>query len=177
MTGPRLVIAGPGANLPPASFAEEKGCKVKIKIIDSRLHDWGLPRYQTPGAAALDLFACLDAPMQILPQAAAVLIGSGLALSFEEMSCAGLVLPRSGLGHRGLVLGNAVGLIDPDYTGEAMISVWNRNRADSQPITIRPGERIAQLLFVPILRPELQIVDDIATGTERAAGGFGSTGR
>ena len=106
-----------------------------------------------------------------------VLIGSGLALSFDDLSLAGLVLPRSGLGHRGLVLGNAVGLIDPDYTGEVMISAWNRNHADSQPITIRPGERIAQLLFVPVLRPEWQFVDDIAVQTERAAGGFGSTGR
>lgn len=150
---------------------------MKIRIIDSRLHDWGLPRYQTPGAAALDLFACLDAPLQVLPQAAAVLIGSGLALSFDDLSLAGLVLPRSGLGHRGLVLGNAVGLIDPDYTGEVMISAWNRNHADSQPITIRPGERIAQLLFVPVQRPEWQFVDDIAVQTERAAGGFGSTGR
>lgn len=150
---------------------------MEVRILDPRVRDWGLPRYQTPGSAALDLFACIPDRLLIHPQEPAVLIGSGLALGFRDMNCAGLVLPRSGMGHRkGLVLGNTVGLIDPDYTGEILISAWNRNPSGSAPIQICPGDRIAQLVFVPILRPELTVVDELGTATQRAAGGFGSTG-
>jgi dUTP pyrophosphatase len=150
---------------------------MQIKVLDPRVFDWGLPQYQTAGAAAVDLFACVDDVMQLGPQAPAVLVPSGIAISFGDMSLAGLVLPRSGLGHKkGLVLGNTVGLIDPDYAGEILISVWNRNPVGSEPIEIRPGERIGQLVFVPVLRPSFEVVEAFAQKTERGAGGFGSTG-
>ena len=150
---------------------------MEVRILDPRIRDWGIPDYQTPGSAAVDLFACLDAPLDIAPQAPAVLISAGIALSFDDFSCAALVLPRSGQGHkRGLVLGNSTGLIDPDYTGEILISTWNRNPPGSPPITIQPGERIAQMIFVPVLRPIFAVVDSFSRETTRAAGGFGSTG-
>lgn len=156
---------------------KRKGPRVEIRIIDQRLHDWGLPRYQTEGSAAIDLFACVDAPVELSPQAPAVLVPSGIALNFGDFGFAGLVMPRSGAGHkRGLVMGNTVGLIDPDYTGQIFISAWNRNPAGSAPIVIEPGERIAQLLFVPVVRPELRVVDEFSSATARGAGGFGSTG-
>ena len=150
---------------------------MELRILDPRLKDWGLPRYQSAGAAAIDLMACIDAPLLIAPQAPAVLVKSGLALSFGDMGLAALVLPRSGLGHKkGLVMGNGTGLIDPDYPGEIMVSAWNRNPAGSDPIEIQPGERFAQMIFVPILRPDFEVVETFSTGTERGAGGFGSTG-
>lgn len=150
---------------------------MEVRILDPRLRDWGLPAYQTPGSAAVDLFACIDAPLDIAAQAPAVLISAGIALSFDDLSMAGLILPRSGQGHRrGLVLGNSTGLIDPDYTGEIMVSTWNRNPAGSPPITIQPGERIAQMIFVPVLRPDFTVVNRFSRQTLRAAGGFGSTG-
>lgn len=148
-----------------------------VKILDPRILDWGIPDYQTAGSAAVDLFACLDAPLSIAPQAPAVLISAGIALSFDDFGCAGLILPRSGQGHkRGLVLGNSTGLIDPDYTGEILISTWNRNPPGSAPIVVEPGERIAQMIFVPVLRPQFTVVDQFSRATARAAGGFGSTG-
>lgn len=150
---------------------------MEVRILDPRIHEWGLPDYQTPGSAAIDLFACLDTALDVAPQAPALLISAGIALSFDDFSFAGLILPRSGQGHkRGLVLGNSIGLIDPDYTGEIMISTWNRNPAGQPPITIQPGERIAQMIFVPVLRPRFTVVDAISRSTARAAGGFGSTG-
>ena len=150
---------------------------MEVRILDPRIRDWGIPDYQTPGSAAVDLFACLDAPLDIAPQAPAVLISEGIALSFDDFSCAALVLPRSGQGHkRGLVLGNSTGLIDPDYTGEILISTWNRNPPGSPPIAIQPGERIAQMIFVPVLRPAFSVVDRFSRETARSAGGFGSTG-
>ncbi|WP_323038571.1 dUTP diphosphatase [Gemmobacter sp.] len=150
---------------------------MQIKVIDPRLNDWGLPAYQTAGAAAVDLFACIDAPLAIVPQSPAVLVPSGIALSFGDFSFAALVLPRSGAGHkRGLVMGNSVGLIDPDYTGQIMISVWNRNGPGTDPLLIEPGERIAQMIFVPVVRPEFQVVAEFSEQTARGAGGFGSTG-
>jgi len=150
---------------------------MQIKVLDSRVFDWGLPRFQTEGAAAIDLFACVDETVSIESQAPAILINSGIAISFGDMSIAGLVLPRSGLGHKkGLVLGNTVGLIDPDYSGEILISVWNRNQAGSPPIEIQAGERIGQMVFVPIVRPEFDVVGDFSQQTLRGAGGFGSTG-
>src|SRR5690554_6702281 len=108
---------------------------MQIKVLDPRVFDWGLPRFQTEGAAAVDLFACVEDVVLLQPQAPAVLINSGIAISFGDLSLAGLVLPRSGLGHKkGLVLGNTVGLIDPDYAGEILISVWNRTAVGTAPI-------------------------------------------
>lgn len=150
---------------------------MEVRILDPRILDWGLPAYQTPGSAAVDLFACVDAALDIAPQAPAILISAGIALFFDDLSCAALILPRSGQGHkRGLVLGNSTGLIDPDYTGEILISTWNRNPAGSPPITVQPGERIAQMIFVPVLRPTFAVVETFGRETARAAGGFGSTG-
>jgi dUTP pyrophosphatase len=150
---------------------------MEIRILDPRLHGWGLPRYQSDMAAAIDLHACLDEPVTLLPGAAPELVSSGLAVHIADPGIAALVLPRSGLGHRkGLVLGNLVGLIDPDYTGPILVSAWNRAGAGSEPIVLQPGERFAQMLFVPILRPQFRIVDEFAVETARGAGGFGSTG-
>lgn len=149
---------------------------VEVKILDPRLETWGLPRYQSELAAAIDLYACLDEPAHLPPQAAPLLIPSGIAVNMNNPHIAAVVLPRSGLGHKkGLVLGNLVGLIDPDYTGQIMISVWNRSEPGTEPVLIQPGERIAQMMFVPVLRPRLQTVTDFSTITARGAGGFGST--
>ena len=150
--------------------------RVELKLLDPRLKAWGGPAYQTAGAAALDLHACLDAPLAIAAGAPAVLIGSGLALHLADPHLAALVLPRSGLGHRaGLVLGNGVGLIDADYVDEIRVSVWNRNPPGGAEITITPGDRIAQLMFVPVARPVFAVVEAFSQGSDRA-GGFGSTG-
>lgn len=150
---------------------------IEIKILDPRLNTWGLPKYQTPLAAAIDLFACIDAPMRIEPQHAAVLVPSGIALHMDSPDLCAVILPRSGLGHKkGLVLGNSVGLIDADYTAQCFISVWNRNPPGSEAITIEPGERIAQMMFLPVVRPQFQVVDEFSRSSERGAGGFGSTG-
>ena len=150
---------------------------VELVVLDQRLHGWGLPTYQSAMAAAIDLHACLDAPIEIAPGAAPVLIPAGFAVHMADPAMAALILPRSGLGHRkGLVLGNTVGLIDPDYTGPIMVSTWNRNPPGADPIILQPGERFAQLLFVPILRPQLSVVDGFTASSNRGAGGFGSTG-
>ncbi len=150
---------------------------VEVKILDDRIHDWGLPRYQSAMAAGVDLFACVEVVLEVHAQTAAVLVPSGIAVHIGDPMIAGLIVPRSGLGHRdGVVLGNLVGVLDADYTGPLMISVWNRNPAGSPPIVIKPGDRIAQLLFVPVVRPAFRIVDHFSAGTVRGAGGFGSTG-
>jgi dUTP pyrophosphatase len=150
---------------------------IEIKILDPRLNTWGLPKYQTPLAAAIDLFACIDAPLRIEPQKPALLVPSGIALHMDSPHLCAVILPRSGLGHKkGLVLGNSVGLIDADYTAQCFISVWNRNPGGSEAITIEPGERIAQMMFLPVIRPEFQVVDEFSRSSERGAGGFGSTG-
>lgn len=150
---------------------------IEIKILDARLNSWGLPKYQTPLAAAIDLFACIDAPMRIEPQQAAVLVPSGIALHMDSPELCAVILPRSGLGHKkGLILGNSVGLIDADYTAQCFISVWNRNPPGSEAITIEPGERIAQMMFLPVVRPQFQVVNEFTRSSERGAGGFGSTG-
>lgn len=149
---------------------------VELRVLDERLHAWGLPRYQSDHAAAVDLHACLDAPLTIASGDPAVLIPAGFALHIADPAVAALILPRSGLGHKkGLVLGNSVGLIDPDYTGPIMVSAWNRNQA-GDPIVLQPGERFAQLLFVPVLRPALALVPAFTASSARGAGGFGSTG-
>ncbi len=150
---------------------------IELKLLDQRLRQWGLPRYQTGQAAAIDLHACLDAPLELPPGAPPTLVPSGIALHMADGGMAALVLPRSGLGHKkGLVLGNLVGLIDADYTGPILVSAWNRNPPGSEPITIAPGERFAQMVFVPILRPDFAVVEEFSMDSSRGAGGFGSTG-
>ncbi len=150
---------------------------VELVILDPRLHEWGLPTHQSAMAAGIDLHACLDAPLAITPGTAPCLIPAGFAIHMADPAMAALVLPRSGLGHRkGLVLGNLVGLIDPDYTGPILVSAWNRNAPGTGPIMLQPGERFAQMVFVPILRPVLTVVDGFSAPSARATGGFGSTG-
>ena len=155
--------------------------KVALRILDPRLPGWGFPHYGSEMAAGLDLHACIDEPLVLRPQAPAVLISAGIAFRIGDPEWCALVLPRSGLGHReGLVLGNTVGLIDADYQGTCFISAWNRNPARSDrnggAIVIRPGARIAQLVFTRIFRPEFSIVDEFREADGRQEGGFGSTG-
>ena len=148
--------------------------KVQVKVLDKRLgQQWTMPSYATAGSAGLDLRACLDEAIQIEP-GQTVLVKTGLAIYIEDTNFAGLILPRSGLGHKhGIVLGNLVGLIDSDYQGELMISVWNRGQ---QTFTLEPGERLAQYVLVPVIQAEFEQVDEF-TATERGAGGFGHTGQ
>jgi len=146
--------------------------KLDIKILDPRIKD-NLPHYATAGAAGLDLRACIDAPIELKP-GATELIPSGIAIHVTDPGLAAVVLPRSGLGHKhGIVLGNLVGLIDSDYQGQIFVSLWNRGNSN---FTLNPLERIAQLVVVPVLQVELNVVDDFAA-SERGAGGFGSTGK
>lgn len=155
---------------------------VELKILDPRLPGWGFPHYGSELAAGLDLHACLDEPLLLRPQAPAVLISAGIAFRISDPEWCALVLPRSGLGHRdGLVLGNAVGLIDPDYEGACLISAWNRNplstaAASDDGILIQPGDRIAQLVFTRVARPQFTIVAAFDEAGGRQQGGFGSTG-
>ena len=152
--------------------------KVELKILDPRLPGWGFPHYGSDLAAGLDLHACVEEPARVVPQAPALLLSSGIAVRIGDPEWCALVLPRSGLGHRqGLVLGNAVGLIDADYEGPLLISVWNRNPPGSgEAIRIAPGDRIAQLVFTRIARPEFSLVETFSGSGERQSGGFGSTG-
>jgi dUTP pyrophosphatase len=151
---------------------------IEIKILDDRLRLWGLPRYQTAQSAAIDLMACIDAPLVLQPQDPAVLIPAGIALHMNTADLCALILPRSGLGHKmGLVLGNAAGLIDADYTAQCFISAWNRNPTGSgREIVINPGDRIAQMLFLPLARPVFHIVEAFSQSSARGEAGFGSTG-
>jgi dUTP pyrophosphatase len=155
--------------------------KVALKILDPRLPGWGFPHYGSRLAAGLDLHACISEPLLLRPQAPAVLISAGIAFRIGDPDWCALVLPRSGLGHRdGLVLGNAVGVIDADYEGACLISAWNRNpeRAGDQAegILIAPGDRIAQLVFTRIARPQFKIVAAFTDAGGRQEGSFGSTG-
>jgi dUTP pyrophosphatase len=151
---------------------------VELKILDPRLPGWGFPHYGSSLAAGLDLHACVEETVEVAPQAPAVLIPSGIAFRIGDPEWCALVLPRSGTGHRqGLVLGNSVGLIDADYEGPLLISAWNRNPPDcSGPIRIEPGDRIAQLVFTRIARPEFSLVEAFSVSGDRQTGGFGSTG-
>lgn len=150
--------------------------QVEIRVLDPRLHAWGLPDYQSALAAGIDLVACLEAPLAVAPQAPAQLVPTGLAMHMDADGMCALILPRSGLGHkRGLVLGNGTGVIDADYMAQVFVSVWNRNPAGDA-IIIAPGERMAQMLFVPIVRPRFQVVDAFSRHSRRGEGGFGSTG-
>ena len=154
---------------------------VELKILDPRLPGWGFPHYGSCLAAGLDLHACLDEPLRLRPQAPAVLISAGIAFRIGDPEWCALVLPRSGLGHReGLVLGNAIGLVDADYQGACLISAWNRNpprsNSASEGILIRPGDRIAQLVFTRTIRPEFIVLAQFDEAGGRQEGGFGSTG-
>lgn len=150
--------------------------QIDLKILDPRLTQWGFPNWGSTLAAGLDLFACLDTPLTLLPQVSAVLIPAGFAMVIGDGGLVGLIYPRSGHGHkRGLVLGNSVGVIDADYQGPILISAWNRDPAS--PIIINPGDRIAQMVFTRIVRPCFTLVDGFAEATSRASGGFGSTGQ
>jgi dUTP pyrophosphatase len=146
--------------------------KLEVRILDERIRGM-LPRYATPGAAGLDLRACVEAPLTLAP-GDSQLVSSGIAIHLGDPGYAAVVLPRSGLGSKnGIVLGNLVGLIDSDYQGPLMISMWNRAKA---PFTIQPLDRIAQLVVVPVMQVEFEVVEEFAAST-RGAGGFGSTGR
>ncbi|REE17449.1 MULTISPECIES: dUTP diphosphatase [unclassified Paraburkholderia] len=146
--------------------------KLDLKILDARMRDQ-LPAYATTGSAGLDLRACLDEPLTLKPGETA-LVPTGLAIHVGDSGYAALILPRSGLGHKhGIVLGNLIGLIDSDYQGQLMISTWNRGETT---FVLNPMERLAQLVIVPVVQAEFNIVDDFET-SERGAGGFGSTGK
>ncbi|WP_153131370.1 dUTP diphosphatase [Dechloromonas hortensis] len=145
--------------------------RIDVKILDNRLRD-NPPHYATPGSAGLDLRACLDAPLHVAP-GQTTLVPTGMAIHLADPGLAAMILPRSGLGHKhGIVLGNLVGLIDSDYQGELMVSVWNRGH-DS--FTLNPLDRIAQLVVVPVLQVGFNIVDEF-DASKRGEGGFGSTG-
>lgn len=146
--------------------------KLDIRVLDNRLLDQ-LPQYATPGSAGLDLRACILAAIVLKP-GETTLVPSGIAINIANPTYAAMVLPRSGLGHKhGIVLGNLVGLIDSDYQGQIFVSVWNRGQAE---FTVQPMERIAQLIVVPVLQVEFNVVADFAASS-RGAGGFGSTGQ
>ena len=146
--------------------------KLEVKILDERIRGM-LPHYATPGAAGLDLRACIDAPLA-LDAGSSQLVSSGIAIHLGDPGYAAVVLPRSGLGSKnGIVLGNLVGLIDSDYQGPLMVSIWNRSKSA---FTIQPMDRIAQLVVVPVVQVEFEVVEDFAASA-RGAGGFGSTGR
>ncbi len=147
--------------------------KVQVKVLDARLGDtWPMPSYATAGSAGLDLRACVEQSTVIEP-GQTLLVKTGLAIYIEDVNYAGLILPRSGLGHKhGIVLGNLVGLIDSDYQGELMVSVWNRS---DKAFTLEPGERLAQYVLVPVLQAQFEQVDEFVA-TERGAGGFGHSG-
>lgn len=148
--------------------------KVQIKVLDTGLgNEWPLPTYATSGSAGLDLRACLDEAVQIKP-GETILVKTGIAIYIEDPNFAGLILPRSGLGHKhGIVLGNLVGLIDSDYQGELMVSVWNRSQTV---FTLEPGERLAQYVLVPVVQAQFEQVNEF-TASERGTGGFGHTGQ
>jgi dUTP pyrophosphatase len=146
--------------------------RLDVKILDARLKD-NLPAYGTPGAAGLDLRACLDAPL-VLEPGASQLVPAGIAIHIGDPGYAAIILPRSGLGAKhGIVLGNLTGLIDSDYQGQIFVSLWNRSQAA---FTVNPMERIAQLVVVPVAQVEWNVVEEF-TASARGAGGFGSTGK
>ncbi len=146
--------------------------KIDLKILDPRLADQ-LPAYATPGSAGLDLRACIDAPLVLEPNAWQ-LVPTGMAIHLKDPGYAALILPRSGLGHKhGIVLGNLVGLIDSDYQGQLMVSAWNRS---DTAFTLQPMERLAQLVVVPVVQAQFQLVSSFDVPTARGEGGYGSTG-
>ncbi|MGO2414232.1 MULTISPECIES: dUTP diphosphatase [Cobetia] len=147
--------------------------QLELKILDERVRDYPLPHHATPGSAGMDLRALLDTPLTLAP-GACELVRTGLAIHIADPALAGMILPRSGLGHKhGIVLGNLVGLIDSDYQGELMISVWNRGTSE---FVLEPGERLAQYVLVPVVQAELVEVTEF-DASERGEGGFGHSGR
>jgi dUTP pyrophosphatase len=150
------------------------GKLIQLKILDARLNEeFALPDYATSGSAGVDLRACIDRPVTLEP-GQTELIPSGIAIHIEDPSLAAIILPRSGLGHKhGIVLGNLVGLIDSDYQGQVFVSCWNRGY---ETFVIEPGARLAQMVFVPVVQAEFEVVEDF-TVSRRGAGGFGHTGR
>jgi dUTP pyrophosphatase len=146
---------------------------IKLKILDKRLgNEFGFPKYATPGSAGIDLVACLQEPLTLSP-GGCELIPSGIAIHIDNPELAAVILPRSGMGHKhGIVLGNLVGLIDSDYQGEIMISCWNRGDTAFE---INPGDRVAQMVLVPVIQASFEVVDSFEE-TERSTGGFGHTG-
>ena len=148
--------------------------RLQVKILDARIgREYPLPHYATPGSAGLDLRACLDAPVTLEP-GQTQLVPTGIAIHLEDPGLAAVLLPRSGLGHKhGIVLGNLVGLIDSDYQGQVMVSCWNRGQST---FTVEPGERIAQMVIVPVVQVEFDVVEEFSE-SDRGAGGFGSSGR
>ena len=147
---------------------------IQLKILDPRVNkEFALPDYATAGSAGVDLRACLDEPVTLVP-GATELIPSGIAVYISDPALAAVILPRSGLGHKhGIVLGNLVGLIDSDYQGQVFVSCWNRGQVA---FVIEPGVRLAQMVFVPVVRANFEIVEEFVT-SDRGAGGFGHTGR
>ncbi|MBQ0756418.1 MAG: dUTP diphosphatase [Amphritea sp.] len=148
--------------------------KLQVKLLDQRIgNEFPLPHYATEGSAGLDLRACLDQPITLEP-GQTELLPTGIAIHIEDPSLCAMILPRSGLGHKhGIVLGNLVGLIDSDYQGQLMVSCWNRSQTT---FTINPGERIAQLVLVPVVLAEFEVVEEFSD-SDRGEGGFGSSGR
>jgi dUTP pyrophosphatase len=148
--------------------------KIQLKILDQRLgNEFPLPHYATEGSAGMDMRACVEAPLDIAP-GETHLIPTGMAIHVEDAGLAAILLPRSGLGHKhGIVLGNLVGLIDSDYQGQVFVSCWNRG---NETFTVNPGERIAQMVIVPVVHADFEIVDEFVE-SDRGAGGFGHTGR
>jgi dUTP pyrophosphatase len=148
--------------------------RLQVRILDARIgKEYPLPQYATPGSAGLDLRACIDAPLVLAP-GQTHLIPTGISVHVADPGLAAVLLPRSGLGHKhGIVLGNLVGLIDSDYQGQVMVSCWNRGQVA---FTVEPGERIAQMVIVPVVQVDFEVVDEF-TASDRGAGGFGSSGR
>lgn len=148
--------------------------RIQLRILDPRLgKDFPLPDYATGGSAGVDLRACVSAPLRILP-GQTILVPTGMAIHIGDPGLAAVILPRSGLGHKnGIVLGNLVGLIDSDYQGQLMVSCWNRG---SEPFELEPGARLAQMVFVPVVQVDFEVVEEFHA-TERGEGGFGHTGR
>lgn len=148
--------------------------QIRLRILDPRLgRDFPLPEYATTGSAGVDLRACVDVPLQVAP-GQTVLVPTGMAIHIADPKLAAVILPRSGLGHKhGIVLGNLVGLIDSDYQGQIMVSCWNRS---SEAFEIEPGARLAQMIFVPVVQVQFDVVDEFGASS-RGTGGFGHTGQ
>jgi dUTP pyrophosphatase len=153
------------------------GFEFELKVLDKRVYEWGPPTFHSDMAAGIDLRACIDAPLAIEPQAPATMVPSGVAILINRPDVVAFVLARSGLGAKlGIILGQSVGTIDPDYAGEWLIPLVNRNAAGTEPVVVNPGDRIAQAVFLPLIRPTFRVVEEFSADTGRGAGGFGSTG-
>jgi dUTP pyrophosphatase len=149
----------------------------ELKILDDRVREWGLPNFQTDMSAGIDMYACITEPLELRPQGDAVLVPTGVAILMNDPNVVAFLLARSGLGHKkGVILGQSVGTIDADYANQIFVSTWLRTPPGSEPVIINPGDRIAQLVFLPILRPTFQVVEEFSATTLRGMGGFGSTG-